>query len=186
MAQNSSNTQLTFQTRPPEVCRNCHEEGHHKSGNNFYSTDSLTCADHIIDCTNEKVFKCNNCEELGHRANECKAPKDWSRHKCRRESPSTTSNIDKLTDLLTDCGEFGHGSENRCDPERKAAFQAAKAEAEGGAGGDFNAGGDGFDSGANGFDSGANGFESTDSFAAGGASSWETTEIATPKAGGGW
>lgn len=47
------------------------------------------------------------------------------------------------------CGEMGHGSEKMCDPEKKAAFQAAKAEEDSkdndGNGGNFdsaNAGGD--------------------------------------------
>ena len=41
-------------TKPPDVCRNCGEEGHRKS-----------------DCVNERVMKCRNCEEYGHGAREC-------------------------------------------------------------------------------------------------------------------
>lgn len=92
-----------------------------------------------------------------------------------------------ITDNFSDCGEFGHGSENRCDPEKKAAFLAAKAEADGGAG-DFSNGGEGdFNSGANDFNNanaGNDEWVNTDT-TSGGAASWENN-TAAPAATSGW
>lgn len=110
----------------------------------------------------------------------------------RRIGPNTSADVSipsgrclqNLLTLFLDCGELGHGSENRCDPEKKAAFAAAKAAEEGG---------NTFDNGDNnGFDTAADSFNSagatTDAWATNGApsgqSTWENTPVTA--AAGGW
>lgn len=91
-----------------------------------------------------------------------------------------------ITDNFLDCGEFGHGSENRCDPEKKAAFLAAKAEADGAAGGNSN-GGEGDFNSANDFDTanaGNDEWVNTDT-TSGGAASWKNN-TAAPAATSSW
>ncbi|KAK5086765.1 hypothetical protein LTS08_007178 [Lithohypha guttulata] len=89
-----------------QICNNCGEPGHLRK-----------------DCEQErapveaKKISCVLCDQDGHRARDCS-----------RECPEE-KNWDKVT--CRHCGETGHASESRCNPEKKAAFQAAKAAEEG-------------------------------------------------------
>jgi cellular nucleic acid-binding protein len=71
-----------------------------------------------MDCQNERVMQCRNCDEWGHSGKECPKPKDWSRVKC------------------TNCQEMGHGAKRCPNPTVEV-----PEESGGGGGGDWDNGG---------------------------------------------
>lgn len=91
---------LTFELRPPQVCNNCFQEGHHKSGKFDIKIHDDYMLNMSTECTNDRVMKCNNCEELGHVARECKARSIFLRlltsadvHRHPRIGPNTSADV---------------------------------------------------------------------------------------------
>jgi len=109
------------------------------------------------------------CDQPGHFSRECTEAKDWGKVKCRH------------------CGEMGHASEKRCDPEKQAAYAAAHAAAGNDAIGDTN---DFSNAGAAGGDDGW--AHSGNNFRGSGQADWETDgapsapAITIGSGGGGW
>ena len=124
------------------------------------------------------------CDQPGHVSRECTEAKDWSKVKCRREYNDLVL-YRSHADVSADCGEHGHASETRCNPEKKAAYAAAQAAAAGDEDGGTN---DFSNGGTAGGDDGWN--QSGNDFGGSGQASWENSAAPSTPAvtvgNGGW